>query len=46
MENISKEINVLVYGHFHTGFIKEKDGVINNWASQEGSVPFLPQKFN
>ena len=46
MENIPKEINVLVYGHFHTGFIKEKDGVINNWASQEGSVPFLPQKFN
>lgn len=28
MENIPKEINVLVYGHFHTGFIKEKDGVI------------------
>ena len=28
MENIPKEINVLVYGHFHIGFIKEKDGVI------------------
>ncbi len=28
IDNIPEEINVLVYGHFHTGFIKEKDGVI------------------
>ncbi|MNL79255.1 phosphodiesterase [compost metagenome] len=28
MQNIPEGINVLVYGHFHTGFIKEKDGVI------------------
>ncbi len=24
----SENIDVLIYGHFHTGFIKEKDGVI------------------
>lgn len=28
IDNIPKNINVLVYGHFHTGFIKEKNGVI------------------
>jgi len=28
IENIPEGINVLVYGHFHTGYIKEKDGVI------------------
>ena len=28
IDNIPENINVLIYGHFHTGFIKEKDGVI------------------
>ena len=28
IDNIPDKIDVLVYGHFHTGFIKEKDGVI------------------
>ena len=28
IDNIPESIDVLVYGHFHTGFIKEKDGVI------------------
>ena len=28
IDNIPENVNVLVYGHFHTGFIKEKDGVI------------------
>ena len=28
IDNIPEGINVLVYGHFHTGFIKEKDGVV------------------
>lgn len=28
MDNIPSEVDVLVYGHFHTGFIKEKDGVL------------------
>ena len=28
IDNIPKGIDVLIYGHFHTGFIKEKDGVI------------------
>lgn len=28
MDNIPNNIDVIVYGHFHTGFIKEKDGVI------------------
>jgi putative phosphoesterase len=28
IDNIPEGIDVLVYGHFHTGFIKEKDGVI------------------
>ena len=28
IDNVPKEVDVLVYGHFHTGFIKEKDGVI------------------
>ena len=23
-----ENINIIVYGHFHTGFIKEKDGII------------------
>jgi putative phosphoesterase len=28
IDNIPDKIDVLVYGHFHTGFIKNKDGVI------------------
>ena len=28
IDNIPSNIDVLVYGHFHTGFIKEKDGVL------------------
>lgn len=28
IDNIPEDIDVLVYGHFHTGFIKEKNGVI------------------
>ena len=28
IDNIPENIDVLVYGHFHTGFIKEKDGII------------------
>ena len=28
IDNVPQEIDVLVYGHFHTGFIKEKDGII------------------
>ena len=28
IDNIPSNVDVLVYGHFHTGFIKEKDGVI------------------
>lgn len=28
IDNIPRDIDVLVYGHFHTGFIKEKDGVL------------------
>ena len=28
IDNIPEGIDVLVYGHFHTGFIKEKDGII------------------
>lgn len=28
IDNIPPNIDVLVYGHFHTGFIKEKDDVI------------------
>ena len=28
IDNIPNNVDVLVYGHFHTGFIKEKDGVI------------------
>ena len=28
IDNIPEKIDVLVYGHFHTGFIKEKDGVL------------------
>ena len=28
IDNIPQGIDVLVYGHFHTGFIKEKDSVI------------------
>ena len=27
-DNIPENVNVLVYGHFHTGFILEQDGVI------------------
>ena len=28
IDNIPKFVDILMYGHFHTGFIKEKDGVI------------------
>ena len=28
IDNIPQNIDVLIYGHFHTGFIKEKDGII------------------
>ena len=28
IDNPIENIDVLIYGHFHTGFIKEKDGVI------------------
>ena len=28
IENLPKDIDVLIYGHFHTGFIKQKDNVI------------------
>lgn len=28
IDNIPSGVDILVYGHFHTGFIKEKDGVI------------------
>ena len=28
IDNIPNGVDILVYGHFHTGFIKEKDGVI------------------
>ena len=28
VDNIPENIDVLVYGHYHTGFIKEKNGVI------------------
>ena len=28
IDNIPNNIDVLVYGHFHTGFIKEKDNVV------------------
>ena len=28
IDNIPENIDVLVYGHFHTGFIKEKNGVL------------------
>ncbi|MBQ9279705.1 MAG: phosphodiesterase [Clostridia bacterium] len=28
MDNIPADVDVLIYGHFHTGFIKEKDGVL------------------
>ncbi len=35
MDNIPSNIDVLVYGHFHTGFIKEKDGV---FCVNSGSV--------
>ena len=28
IDNIPANTDILVYGHFHTGFIKEKDGVV------------------
>lgn len=28
IDNIPEGVDVLVYGHFHTGFMKEKDGII------------------
>lgn len=38
IDNLPEEkIDVLVYGHFHTGFIKEKDGVI---CVNAGSITF------
>ena len=35
IDNIPNNVDVLVYGHFHTGFIKEKDGVI---CENSGSI--------
>ena len=36
IEKLPKEkIDVIIYGHFHTGFIKEKDGII---AANPGSI--------
>ena len=38
IDNLPEEdIDVLVYGHFHTGFIKEKDGII---CVNSGSITF------
>ena len=28
IDNIPDDVDVLIYGHFHTGFIKEKNGII------------------
>lgn len=28
IDNLPEDIDVIVYGHFHTGFIKEKNGII------------------
>ena len=28
MDNVPENIDVLVFGHFHTGFIEEENGVI------------------
>lgn len=28
IDNLPENINIIIYGHFHTGFIKEKDGII------------------
>lgn len=28
IDNVPENVDVLVYGHFHTGFIKEKDGIV------------------
>lgn len=28
IDNIPENVDILIYGHFHTGFIKDKDGVI------------------
>ena len=28
IDKVPENVDVLVYGHFHTGFIKEKDGII------------------
>ena len=28
IDNVPEGVDVLVYGHFHTGFIREKDGII------------------
>lgn len=35
IDNIPKNIDVLVYGHLHTGFIKEKNGII---CANSGSI--------
>ena len=28
IDNIPENVDVLIYGHLHTGFIKEKDGIL------------------
>ena len=40
IDNIPSEVDYLIYGHFHTGFIKEKDGVV---CINAGSIS-LPKK--
>ncbi len=35
IDNIPKNIDILVYGHLHTGFIKEKNGII---CANSGSI--------
>jgi hypothetical protein len=35
LDNIPRDIDVLIYGHLHTGFIKDKDGVI---VANAGSI--------
>ncbi len=40
IDNIPKDIDVLIYGHFHTGFIKEKNDII---FANSGSIS-LPKE--
>lgn len=37
MDNLPKNADAIVYGHFHTGFISEKDGMI---VANTGSITF------